>query len=155
DAQIRATQILIIGGRFDDAKARATAWLAKNPRDVDAIILRANALAAMNEPTAAIAEIEEALKIQPGDSATFANVGTIRMRTGDAGEDEAAFRKAIDLDSSSVNAHLALANFLWAAGRRSEAEQETGRALSVQPRHLLANRMLGVLYIATGRPKEA
>src|SRR6266496_976982 len=124
DAQIKATQILLLGRRFEDAKARATTLLTKDPRDVDALILRANALASLKDPAGAIAEIEEALKVQPNESRTFVNLGAVRMGSGEATEAEAAFRKAISLDPSSVNAHLAFANFLWSAARPAEAEQE-------------------------------
>src|SRR6266487_200605 len=137
DAQIKATQILLLGRRFEDAKARAAALLTKNPKDVDALLLRANALALLKDPAGAIAEIEEALKVQPNESRTFVNLGAVRMGSGDAMEAEAAFRKAISLDPSSVNAHLAFANFLWSAGRPAEAEHEVKQALSLQPRHLL------------------
>jgi tetratricopeptide (TPR) repeat protein len=54
-----------------------------------------------------------------------------------------------------VNAKLALANFLLAAGRTPEAEASNKEALAKEPQHLLANRMLGVLYIATRQIKEA
>jgi tetratricopeptide (TPR) repeat protein len=155
DAQIRATQILLLGRRFEDAKARATTLLSRNPKDIDALLLRANALAFLKDPEGAINEIEEALKVQPNDSRTFVNLGAVRMGSGEATEAEAAFRKAISLEPSSVNAHLAFANFLWSAGRQAEAEQQLKQALSLQPRHLLANRMLGVLYMATERSQEA
>jgi tetratricopeptide (TPR) repeat protein len=155
NAQIKAAQILVLGGRFEDAKARVTKLLAKNPRDLDALILRANAMALLKDPAGAIAEVEEALKIQPDDGRTFVNLGAIRMGSGDSTEAEAAFRKAISLEPSSVDAHLALANFLWYAGRQTEAEQELQRAIALQPQHLLANRMLGVLYMATKRANEA
>src|SRR6266540_2151531 len=155
DAQIKATQILLLGRRFEDAKARATTLLTRNPKDVDALLLRANAMAMLKDPAGAITEIEEALKVQPNESRVFVNLGAVRMRSGEAAEAEAAFRKAISLEPSSVDAHLAFANFLWSAGRQADAEQEVKQALSLQPRHLLANRMLGVLYMATKRPEEA
>jgi len=153
DAQIKAAQILLLGRRFEDAKARATTLLTRNPKDVDALLLRANAMAMLKDPAGAITEIEEALKVQPNESRVFVNLGAVRMRSGDAAEAEAAFRKAISLEPSSVDAHLAFANFLWSAGRHADAEREVKQALSLQPRHLLANRMLGVLYIATKRPE--
>jgi len=155
DVQIKATQILILGGRFDDAKARATALLTQNPKDIDALLLRAQAMVALKEPAAAISEIEEALKVQPNESRSFVNLGAIQMRSGDAAEAEAALRKAITLDPSSIDAHLTFAIFLWSAGRQPEAEQELQSALLIDPRHLLANRMLGRLYIATKRPEQA
>jgi tetratricopeptide (TPR) repeat protein len=155
DVQIKATQILLLGGRFEDAKARMTTLLEKNPKDLDAILLRASAMAALRDPAGALAEIEEALKVAPEESRTFVNLGAIRMQTGEAREAEAAFRQAIALAPSSVDAHLALANYLWAAERAPEAEAAIKHALTLDPQHLLANRMLGVLYIATRRTNEA
>jgi tetratricopeptide (TPR) repeat protein len=155
EAQIKATQILLLGGRFEDAKARATTLLERDPRDLDALILRANALAALKDPAGALAEIEEALRVKPDDSRTFVNLGAIRMQAGAAAEAEAAFRQAVALDPTRAETHLALGNYLWAAARPAEAEQAIKKALSIDPQHLLANRMLGVLFIATGRPQEA
>ena len=155
DAQMKATEVLLLTGRFEDAKTRATALVAKNPKDVEALVIRANAMAALKDPAGALAEIEEALKVRPDDSRTFVNLGAIRMNVGDGKEAEVAFRQAIALDSTSVDAHLALANYLWAAERPSEAEQALKHALTLEPRHLLANRMLGVLYIAMRRPEQA
>jgi putative PEP-CTERM system TPR-repeat lipoprotein len=155
DVQIKATELLLLGKRFDDAKARATAILEKNPKDVDALILRANAMAGLKDPQGAIAEIEEALKVQPNDSRAFMSLGDVRMQSGDLKEAEAALRQAIAVQPSSVSAHLAFGNFLWAAGRQGEAEQEIKRAISLEPRNVLANRMLAALFSATNRLDEA
>ena len=155
EAQIKATQMLLLAGRFEDAKARAAALLAKDPKNVEALLLHANAMAALRDPAGAIAQIEEALKVSPDSSQAFVNLGAVRMQAGAAKEAEAAFRQAIALEPSSLDARLALANFLWAAGRMPEAEATIKEALAKDPRHLLANRMLSVLYLATGRTKEA
>jgi tetratricopeptide (TPR) repeat protein len=154
-AQIKATEVLLLSRRFEDAKARVATLLAKNPKDVEALLLHANALAALRDPAGAITEIEEALKVDPNSSKAFVNLGTVRMQSGKAKEAEAAFRKAIELDPALVNARLAYANFLWAAERQTEAEAVIKEALAKEPQHLLANRMLAVLYVTTRRPKEA
>ena len=155
DAQMKATQVLLLSGQFEDAKARVAALLKKNPKDVEALLLHANAMAALRDPAGAIAEIEEALKVSPDSSRAFVNLGAVRMQSGEAKEAEAAFRQAIALEPSSVDAKLALANFLWADGRAPETEATIKEALAKEPQHLLANRMLGVLYLATRRIKEA
>lgn len=155
DAQLKAIRILLMGGRFEDAKVRAEALLQKNDRDVDAILLRANAMAALRDPAGAIAQIEEALKINPDSSVAFVNLGAVRMQGGDAKQAEAAFRHAIALEPSSLDTKLALANFLWAAQRLPEAEATLKEVLAKDPQHLLANRMLGVLYLSTRRVNEA
>ena len=155
DAQLKATEILLLGRRFDDAKARAATLLAKNPTDVDAMLLHANAMAALRDPAGAVAEIEEALKVSPDSSKAYVNLGAVRMQTGEAKQAEAAFRRAIELDPSSSNAKLALANFLWAAERAPEAEAALKELIAREPQNVLANRMLGVLYLTTRRTNEA
>src|SRR5262245_12043306 len=82
NAQIKATQILLIGRRFEDAKARAARLLAKDPKDIEALLLHANAVAALKDADGAIAEIEDALKIDPGNSRTLINLGAIQSASG-------------------------------------------------------------------------
>ncbi len=155
DAQIKATQILLVGGRFEDAKTRAASLIEKNPKDIEAMLLRANAMAALKDPAGAVEEVEQAMKVSPEDSRALVSLGAIRLRSGDAAQAEAAFRQAIALDPNSVDAQLALANFLFTAGRTDEAEQTIKRALSIDPQHVLANRMLAMLYMATKRADQA
>jgi tetratricopeptide (TPR) repeat protein len=155
DAQLKAIQIFLLAGRYEDAKVRATTMLAKNPRDVDALVLRATAMAGLKDTAGALAEMEQALKVSPDDSRTFMNLGFVRSEVGNASEAEAAFKTALALAPASVDPHLAYANFLASAGRAAEAESELQNALTIEPRHLLANRMLAMLYIATKRPTEA
>ena len=154
-AQMRATEVLLLAGRFEDAKARAAALLAKNPKDVEVMLLHASAMATLRDPAGAIAEIEEALKVNPDSSPAYLNLGAVRMQSGEAKAAEAAFRQAIALDPSFVDAKLALANFLWVAGRVPEAEAMLKEALANEPQHLLANRMLGLMYLSTKRLNEA
>jgi tetratricopeptide (TPR) repeat protein len=155
EAQIKATQILLLSGRFEDAKTRASALLAKDPNDLEAMLLRANAMAAMKDPEGALAEVEQAMKIAPADSRALVGLGAIRQGSGDAAQAEAAYRQAIALDPNSIDAQLALANFLFAAGRVDEAEQTLKHALTIDAKHLLANQMLAVLYMVTNRMDQA
>ena len=147
--------MLLLGGRFEDAKARAAVLLQKNDKDVEAMLLHANAMAALRDPAGAIAQIEEALKISPDSSKAFVNLGVVRMQSGEAKQAEAAFRQAIALEPASVDPRLALANFLWSSERAPEAEATLKEVLAKEPQHLLANRMLGVLYLSTKRVNEA
>ena len=155
DVQIKATELLLLAQRFDDAKARATTVLQKNPKDVDAILLRANAMAQLRELEGAVEEIEDALAIQPGEGRAYLTLADVQVRGGQKQEAEASFRRAIELQPSAPNPRLAYANFLWTGGRASEAEQEIRQAITFEPRHLLANRMLAALLAATKRAGEA
>ncbi len=155
DLQIKAGQVLLLSGRFDDAKARAAALLARDENDVEALLLHANALAALRDPEGAVAQIEEALEIDPASSEAFLTLGVVHMQSGQAKEAETAFRRAITLAPSSIEPRLALANFFWSANRLPEAESLLRETLAADPQHVLANRMLGVLYLATRRVNEA
>ena len=155
DAQIKASQLLVAAGRFEDAKARVAKLLEKNPKDVDALLLQAGAMAGLLDAAGAVSQIEEALRVSPESSQAFLNLGVVRLQTGQGKEAEAAFRRAVDLAPASVNAKLALANFLWAAGRGTEAEAHVKEALAVEPHHLLANRMLALVYLLSKRANEA
>ena len=69
DAQIEAGNLLLLAGRFEDAKARATRVIAADASNVNAQILLGNALAGLKDLDGAINEVEEALKLDPDRSA--------------------------------------------------------------------------------------
>src|SRR4029077_4751112 len=60
--QVKAGKLLLLAGRFDDARARADKALAKDAKNIDALILSANALAGLKDPAGAIAQVEEAIR---------------------------------------------------------------------------------------------
>ena len=155
ELQIKATQLLLMGRRFDDAKARAESLLKKNPNDTDAMLLRANAMASLRDAAGAVAEIEEALKLDPASSAARVSLGFAKLRSGEAKEAEAAFRQAISLAPADLDARLALANFFLATDRSTEAEATIKEVLAKEPTHLLANRLLATLYVSSNRVAEA
>ena len=154
EAQIKATEFLILTRRFEDAKTRMAAVLTKSPKDVDGLILHATALAALNDTTTAITNLEEAIDADPKNGRAFATLGAIRMQLGEVQAAEVAFRHAVELDPSS-GIRLALANFLFSAGRIADAEATLKDTLSTEPKNLSANRLLADLYMKTGRGREA
>ena len=155
-AQIKATELLLLGRRYEDAKARVAGLIEKDPKDVEAMLLHASAIAALKDPSGAIAEIEKALEIRPDDSRTLLTLGGVRVtEPASRKKPRQTFAGPSSLDPNSANPRLALANFLSAAGRVSESEATIKEAIAKEPQHLLANRMLADLYIATRRANEA
>ena len=65
DVQTKATSLMLLFGEFADAKTRAQAILAKNPKSADGQILLGSALAGLKDLDGAVKEIEEAIKIDP------------------------------------------------------------------------------------------
>jgi len=155
DAQLKAGTLLYVAKRFEDARARADKVLAKDSKNLQAQLLRANATAEMNDLDGAIREIEEAIAIAPNASGTYSNLGILQERNGDPAAAEKAFRQAVEIDPQSANAHLALGNFLFKAGRQADAEESFKRAHQIDPKNPTAARALAAFYIASKRAAEA
>jgi tetratricopeptide (TPR) repeat protein len=153
--QLKTSSFLLVAGRFDDAKARAEKVLARNARSIDAQIVVANALAGLKDVDAAVAQIEDALRVDPDRSASYSNLGALEMGRGNRESAQKAFVKAISLEPRSINAHLALANFYWVTEQWTGAEGALRRAVEIDPRSPLANRALANFYLATNRRAEA
>jgi tetratricopeptide (TPR) repeat protein len=155
EAQQKAGAFMLFGGQFNDAQALAERMLQRNPNDVEAQILLANALAGLKDMDGAIAALEKAISLDPDRSVTYSELGSAQMVTGKKAAAEAAFRKAVALDPKSAGAHLALSNFLWASGDLPAAEQEMRRALELDPKHGTANRAMAMYYLAVNNPQAA
>jgi tetratricopeptide (TPR) repeat protein len=60
DAQLKAGSLLLMAGRAEEAKARADKALALNGKNVNALVLRANALAGLKDLDGALAQMQQA-----------------------------------------------------------------------------------------------
>lgn len=152
--QLRAGSLLLAAGRVRDAGARADRALALDPKNADALALKASALAGLRDFDGAIAQIREAIALAP-DANTQATLGTLQFAKGQREEAEATFKKAIETDPSSLSAQLSMAQFLWATGRAGEAEAAFRAAWTLQPDSEVANRFLATFYLASDRITEA
>ena len=140
--------------RAEDAKARAEKALAVNPTNVDALVLRANAMAGLTDLDGALEEIQHALRLEPRSSFQ-AQLGMIQAARGNPLEAEAAFRQAVASAPKSVTARVALGQFFWSGGRLADAERTFQEALAIDPANVLANRALAVFYLRSERAPEA
>src|SRR3954466_1528906 len=135
DAQVKAGSVLLLAGRFEDAKTRADKALTVNASSVDAQILRANALANLKDIDAALKEIDSAIRLDPQRSTSYESLGALELVRGDTTAAEAAFKRAVAIAPQSVAAHLALANYYWAADRRDDTEASLKSALAIDGRN--------------------
>lgn len=153
--QLKAGKLLLLARRFDDAKVRGEKALSADPKNVEAQILLANALAGLKDLDGAIAELEEAIQLQPDRSATYSNLGELEFGRGRRDAAEQAFKRAVELAPQSASSHLALGSFYWATARIPAAEQEIAEALKVEPDNALAHRTMATLYLVTNRRDQA
>jgi len=68
---------------------------------------------------------------------------------------EMLFKKAIDINSNNVPAHIQLGLLLMGDERIREAEVELKKALSIDENNLWAHNALGIYFNETGKLKEA
>lgn len=155
DAQLKAGAILLLAGEFEQAKLRAEKVLAKDVKSVSAQILRANALAGLKDMDGAIRDVQEAIRLDPSQSGSYANLGAFQFARGRNTEAEQAFQQAVEADPKNATAHLALGNFYWQSGRQPEAEAELLRAAEVDEASDVVNRALATFYMSGGRAPKA
>ena len=153
--QLAAGQRYLIGRHFPEARARATAILEKDPKDVDGLILMGNALAGLKDFEEAIAQLEQAVDLDPRRTLWYTNLGAVQMEKGDNQAAERVFKRAVEMLPQSAAPRLSLANFYRAMGRQAEAETELKAALSVEPRSRSVFLALASFYTESGRTAEA
>jgi len=155
EAQISAGKMLLLARQFGDAKIRADKALAIDAKNVDALLLKGNALAGLKDMDAAIAEIESAVELDPTRSGLRTNLGAIQLAHGDAKSAGDQFAKAVEIDPKAIEPRLALANYYWSTRQLPQTEETLKAALALDPKNLSANRALSYFYNASGRSSEA
>jgi tetratricopeptide (TPR) repeat protein len=153
--QKRAATLLFMAGQYEDVRTRVQDVLKKNPKDVEAQILYANALVGLKDLEGGVSEIEEAIQIDPNNAATYTSLALLKMAQGAREAAELAFKKAVELDPKSLKARIALTYFQLSTGNLPLAEASLGEVLALAPRDVLANRTLAALYVGTGRDAAA
>jgi putative PEP-CTERM system TPR-repeat lipoprotein len=154
-AQIEAGNLLLLAGRFEDAKGRAKAALALDPANLGAQVLLGNSLAGLKDFDGAITEVEEALRLDPDRINTYATLGTLQLAKGQRDTAEATFQQAVTHQPRSADAQLALATFYWATGQMPKAEAGLRAALAINAQDARANRAMAAFLIGSCRRAEA
>ena len=155
DVQLAAATVRLRAGQFEDAKTAAARVLAKDPKNVRALLIRANAIAGTADLDTAISDAEDAIQLEPAAGDLYVNLGALNLQGERREEAEKAFRQAVKVDPGSASAHSALGNFLWSIGQTKEAEASFRRVLEIDPASVQANRTLALFLLTRGRVKEA
>jgi putative PEP-CTERM system TPR-repeat lipoprotein len=155
NVQIKTGTMYLLRRGYVDAQTFANRALAQDPKNIVALILRANALAGLMQVDEAIKEIQDAIQLEPNRGDLYANLGSVQASIGRKEVAEAAFKQAVAVDPKSPRAHSALGNFYWSVRRRDEAEAAFRKAVDLDPTDLLSNRILATFYLASQRRPEA
>ena len=87
-------------------KSRAERVLAKNPSHVEAHVLLGNALGGYQDLDKALAQMEEAIRLDPARAATHMQLAIVRQAMGKKEDAEAEFKKAISLDPKWTGGYI-------------------------------------------------
>ncbi len=155
DVQVKAGNLLLLSGAFDEAKQRAEKVLAQNPKDVGAQVLLGNALGGLQDLDGAFSQIEEALALDPKNSAVYGSLATLELTRGNRDKAEAAFLNAVRASPDSALVHVALGNFYWSTGDVARAEKHLLEAVSLDPKDGMPRRALALLYLTTRKHAQA
>jgi putative PEP-CTERM system TPR-repeat lipoprotein len=155
NVMMKAASLQLLAGRFDEAKRLAEGVLQKDSSHLHAQILVANALAGLKDFNQAVAEIEEAIRLDPNRGESYSSLGAFEVQRGDPEAAARAFQRAVELAPDSPVAHLALANFWWGRANWEGAERELLKAAALSANDAMVHRALANFYLATNRAEAA
>ncbi len=130
-ARIDLGNMLLAGGKTDDAQAQAAVVMASQPNNANAHSLLSRIAAKRGDKDLALTEIHRALELAPNDSKLHETLALLKM--GDPTQSsfvEDELKKSVALDPKSVNAKLLLAAFYVKNSRLQDAEQMCWKAVA-------------------------
>jgi tetratricopeptide (TPR) repeat protein len=147
-------RLMLDAAMYNEARLRAELVLDRDPRNVDALLLYGRALNRQARFKEAIGAFNTAVAVDSRPAA-YEGLGQARLGLGDQAGAEAAYRAGVEKNPQSVEARVALGQFLLTSNRAQEGEQELLKGVEVNPQNELANRAAASLYVNTGRRAKA
>jgi len=141
-------------GRLEDARAEALRAVEADPDNLLAheVLAQLYRLQVGAEGPDAIrqatAELEEILRVQPGDRRTLDQVATYYAELGDHEKAIGAWERFLELEPGAYEAYIRLGIHQRAAGRENEAQASFRRALELRPGSAKAHAALGDSLVA-------
>src|SRR5262249_32296922 len=140
----------ICDGNFPAAEAEFNRALELHPNNPLALMSLAHLAYEMGRPDRAIEFAHRATASDPLNFWTFSALGDVSLNAGHAAEAEAAYRRAVNIDSSAAFIHSALAITLLTNHKPLEAVAESEQEPDPQYRAML----LPIVLDAAGRHGE-
>ncbi|MDM9623927.1 FecR domain-containing protein [Rhizobium sp. S96] len=152
---LRAQLALLINDR-EQMREAIERSLSIDPNDPDGLQARARLRADIEgNLDAALEDLNNAIKVAPGSSMAWNDLGLLQDARGASREAETAFKKAIELDPDDPISHANLAVFYLDHSRMKEAKREIDLALAADPAFDVALLARGRYYLQTGEMDKA
>jgi tetratricopeptide (TPR) repeat protein len=155
-ARIDLGDMLLAGGRIDDAQAQANAVMAAQPNNADVHSLLSRIAARRGQKDLALAEIHRALELAPNEAVLHETLALLEAGdTAQASSVEDELKKSVALDPKSVSAKLLLVSFYARNNRLQDAEQVCWKAVATDPKSLSAREALVQMILKQGDQPRA
>jgi tetratricopeptide (TPR) repeat protein len=147
-ARDRIAAIQLSQGHVDEANKLIDEVLRKNPRDDDALLMRANVELRRKDPTSAIADLRIVARDQPHSVLTHRTLARAYLDKGQPGLAEEAYRAAMQAAPGDMDVQLEFAQFLTQTDRAPQAATLLEGAISRLPESAAAREGLVRAYLA-------
>ncbi|MBU1948483.1 MAG: sulfatase-like hydrolase/transferase [Candidatus Eisenbacteria bacterium] len=154
NAFLRIALVQFQAGQFEKALEWADRSLASDESRMDALMVRAKSLAALNRLDEAHDSFEKLLRHQPEDAAAWSGFGIVQDRLGRPARAEEAFVKSIELDSTLSDAHFNMGSLLIRQGRIREAVPYYEAVRRLQPEDASLRADLARLYMSLEKVQD-
>jgi len=134
-SKLQLAQMALLDRKADAALDLANQAISQQPGNVQAHLIRADALVAKNELESALSEAILSSKAAPGWPQPHMQMGRIYMRQKDYASAERAFAKAAELSGNAHDAVGAMIDARIAMGKLTEARTALDSALSTSPKN--------------------
>jgi tetratricopeptide (TPR) repeat protein len=151
--QVRAGVLLRLG-KIDEAERSYQAVLDKTPSDFKSMIGLAGIQLARKNYDQALTLYERAKALRPLSSAPRVGIAAVKARRGQVA-DAIGELEAVEPQARSVQLVLSLAGYYLQANRPKDTERLLAPAVERYPRLAPARYLLGLAYVARGRPDLA
>jgi tetratricopeptide (TPR) repeat protein len=118
---------------FQRAQQVAEKVLSKDPQNIEAIVLSANASTGLKDYATSVKLLEGAVALDAHNVPAWISLGSTRVQQKNLPEAEKAFLKAREANPKDKNTYVSLANFYRVAGDPVKAEAVFRQALSQFP----------------------
>jgi Flp pilus assembly protein TadD len=146
---------LVRSGRAGEAEAAFGRLLAEHGGDAEIRVVLGEAHAQQGDYPAAIAALQEALRLAPQVAGAQGSLGVIYLRQGRLAEAEEALRAELRAHPDDLQSTQNLAIVLDLAGRAREARPLLQQVVAARPASADARYLLGKVLLAEGAAADA
>jgi len=140
---------------YADSEILWRATIARNPACWMAYNNLAAGLLEKGRVDEAMADIQMALKLEPGNAAAYGSLGDALRRRGRVDEAIVQYGRALEIEPNNILVHTNLGDALLQAGHLDEAVSHYQRALVLKPDFASASANLGDALLQSGRVDDA